>query len=261
MRVSGRRAGMLVGSAVLLVSAGLAGLGVAVLGAVLDAGPASAEIDGPCTATVDGIDVAARSADDTGDAIEVDRDSEIEIVVESDAIVDRYTVELEFAGFRWQVSEGEPDSTVWSDTIDVSDYSRFGVGLYKVHATSTGPGACEGTVLVKVGGNPLGTIAGWAGIVLGAAGLAGVTAGARRAVRGRRGRAPTFDPRATLGQNLAQVSTPADQVRLIESYVNAGPDGVRSLIEQVSGGPSGGGGGGGPGPGGPGSPVGPGVAQ
>ncbi len=217
-------------------------MAVAVSGlvAVSSARPAGAEISERCSASIDGIDVAGRSADDPGQAVEVDQDATVEIVVESDAIIETYTIELEFAGFRWQVAEGEPGSIIWSDRIEVGDYSRFGVGLYKVHATSTGPGACEGSVLVKVGGNPLATVAGWAGVVLAGLGLAGVAAGTRRAVRGRsRGRSPSFDPRAPLVQNQSLVATPADQVALIESYLSSGPDGIRALAEQLGGAPGG----------------------
>ena len=130
---------------------------------------ASADVDGPCTATINGIDVASRSATSPDDAIRVGKHDVIEVVVESSDTIDHYDVQLVFAGFRWTVASDEADGTTWNRTVKVEDYSRFGAGLYQVRAVSTGGARCEGAVLIRVGGSPLATPAGW--VALGATGL------------------------------------------------------------------------------------------
>ena len=132
------------------------------------AGPAGAQVEGPCEATIAGQDV--RGAATPSDAIEVDVDDQVEVTATSSGSpLDTYEVELEFAGFSWGVADGDADGQTWSDVVDVGDYADFSVGLYKVRGVSFAGGSeiCSGTAYIKVGGkNPLLTVAGAAGAVL-----------------------------------------------------------------------------------------------
>jgi hypothetical protein len=85
-------------------------------------------------------------------------------------------VELEFAGIRWTVHDEPTTGRTWSKEVAVDDYATYGVGLYKVIGSSSGPGlSCSGAALVKVEGNPLTTVAGLVG--LGLAIVGGVAVG------------------------------------------------------------------------------------
>jgi hypothetical protein len=68
--------------------------------------------------------------------------------------------------------------------MPVDQYSRFGVGLYRVTAVTTGPsGSCQAQALVRVEGGPIpGTAAGDAAALPSALGLAGFGASAGKAV-------------------------------------------------------------------------------
>ena len=131
------------------------------------AGPAGAQVEGPCQATIAGQDVSTAAR--PGDAIEVDVDDQVEVTATSSGSpLDTYEVELEFAGFAWGVADGEADGQTWSDVVDVSDYADFSVGLYKVRGVSFAGGSeiCTGTAYIKVGGkNPLLPAAGAVGAV------------------------------------------------------------------------------------------------
>ena len=72
--------------------------------ALVWAPPAGAETEGPCTATVDGQDVSGRSASDPDDAIEVDAEAVIDVEATSAQPIGSYAVEMEFAGFSWEVA-------------------------------------------------------------------------------------------------------------------------------------------------------------
>lgn len=137
--------------------------------------PASAS--GPCTGTVNGIDVAPLSATDPDDAIEVTKGGSIAAAVTSSEPIGHYKVQLSLAGFRWTVAEDDATGTSWSKLVDVDKYARFGVGLYQVYVVSEGGASCEGGVLIRVTGSPFSTFGGWlalamAGLGVGATALA-----------------------------------------------------------------------------------------
>ena len=143
------------------------------LSVVLGSGVAGAEIDGGCEATLAGEDVGSRSSSDLDDAIEVGAKDVVVVEATADRPIDSYTVEMEFAGISWEVASGEGDGNTWRDEVDVADYARYGVGVYKVSAVSTGGGTCVGSVLVEITGkSPMTTAAGIGATVVGAAGLA-----------------------------------------------------------------------------------------
>ncbi len=152
-------------------------LGTAVL---LGSAPAGAAVTGGCTATIDGVDVGPLSATDPADAIKVDGDQDITVEAKSTGTIDSYKIQLEFAGIRWTVGKGTANGKSWSKVVKVSDYSRYGVGLYSVRGVSNGASPCTGAALVKVSGNPFTTVAGIVGSALTVLGVAGVaTAGVR----------------------------------------------------------------------------------
>lgn len=159
--------------------------------AALVAGPvlllsarAGAEITGPCTATMNGVDV--NTIDTPGTALEVPYDGTITIEVQSSGEITGHVVKLEpVGGVAFTADEGADDGNGWSGTVDVADYATYGVGIYKVTGEATGPGACSGTAYVNVTGkNPLTTVAGAVGLAMTVVGAVGVGASAL-AVRGK----------------------------------------------------------------------------
>ena len=163
-----------------------------IIGAVLagafvltTAGTAGATVTGSCSGTINGVDVGPLSSSDPNDAVDVQSDQDITVAATAPGGIDRYKIKLEFAGIKWTVSKGTADNDSWSKVVNVSDYARYGVGLYRVHGVSTGSSSCTGSALVNVDGNPLTTIAGIAGsvmLVAGGAGVVGATLRARGSV-------------------------------------------------------------------------------
>jgi hypothetical protein len=137
----------LVGSAVVAV---IAGVGA----------PAGASMSGPCSATVNGQDVAPLSASSPGDAIDVGESDTIQVQAQSSGEIGSYRIELEYAGIRWTVAKGDATDNQWSRSVEVDDYARYGAGLYRVHGVSEGAASCDGSVLINVDGQPLTTPAG-----------------------------------------------------------------------------------------------------
>ncbi len=136
-------------------------LGVAVLACTARfVEPAHATMTGPCTATVNGEDVASRSASSPDDAIDLGDAEEATVTARSTGSIGGYRVQLEYAGIRWTVAKGRSDDNTWTRSVKVDDYARYGAGLYRVHGVSDGATTCDGVVLVKVGGSPLTTPAG-----------------------------------------------------------------------------------------------------
>jgi len=135
-----------------------------------------------CHATISGFDVSALDSEDTSKAVEVDKSSAVTVSMSSEQTMDQYTVDLAF-GFRgWQVAEGAAGQNSWRNALKVNDYARFGIGLYRVTATSFGPsGSCTANALVRVTGNPIpDTVAGDVGASLGALGGLGMLGSAIR---------------------------------------------------------------------------------
>jgi len=128
---------------------------------------AGATIDGPCTATIAGQNVADRETNATSDPITVAEGSNVPISMSAARPITHLEVELEFAGIRWTVYDEPTTGRSWSKVVDVDDYATYGVGLYKVIGSSSGPGlSCSGEALVEVEGSPLTTVAGLVGLGL-----------------------------------------------------------------------------------------------
>ena len=156
---------------------------VVVLGLAL-APEASATIEGPCEATMAGEDVVARDTFARSDAISVPQTGGVPVTITADSALDNLKLEIEFAGIPYEVSD-EP-TTVNSTTgvVPVDEYATYGIGLYKIVATSTGEGfTCVATALVDVQGTPLETAAGAIGIAMVIVGGLGVLSFALRGGR------------------------------------------------------------------------------
>ena len=149
---------------------------VAALAAALVAPQAAlAEIEGPCQATIAGQNVATSDTSARGEPIKVREEARIPVTMSSQRPITSLEVEIEFAGLGWTVHDEPTEGTSWARTVDVGDYSKYGVGLYKVSATSSGQGfSCTGAALVEVDGSPLSTVAGLVGIGLAVVGGLGV---------------------------------------------------------------------------------------
>lgn len=147
---------------------------------------ASAAINGPCTAKIAQTNVAPLSATDRADAIAVKQHGVAGVTMSSSKPITHLRVQISLAGLHWTVKNGSSHGTSWSKTVNVGHYARWGVGLYQVTGTSTGPGVrCSGTALVKVEGNPLGKPAGIVGAAVFLLGIGGVAASSLAAFRGR----------------------------------------------------------------------------
>ena len=139
------------------------------------AATASGGISGPCSASVAGANVATHGTGATAKPIVVGHDALVPIVLSAQGQLTHVRITLEFAGTSWVVKDRTVSTPVYRDTIPVKDYSRYGVGLYRVSGTGTGAGfTCTGSTLVKVKGNPLTSVVGIGGVaatLLGGTGL------------------------------------------------------------------------------------------
>jgi hypothetical protein len=153
--------------------------------------PAGAVVKGPCTATVNGIDVAPLPVDDPSQAIKVKKEDTITYDVASPVKVRSRNFVLSFAGFNVTVDSGSSSATGGGDgrsgAVVVDDYAWMGAGLYQVAGVGhlANGQTCSGAVLIDVQGNPLGTVAGVVGLILTALGGAGIVVGAIRQGGGR----------------------------------------------------------------------------
>jgi hypothetical protein len=145
------------------------------------AGSASAEVDGPCTATFNGVDAGPLKID-PDDAIKVQENDTVVVTFQSSGFAS-HQVNVSFVDFGSSVDaltdDDDGGDTEWVGNVEVSDWSDYGAGLYKVEgkAELTDGGSCSGAVLIEVDKNPLTTLAGLiaaAVTAVGAASLLGV---------------------------------------------------------------------------------------
>jgi hypothetical protein len=138
---------------------------LAVAAALVYSPSAGAEIDGPCQASVARRSVAGLDTGPRSEAIEVREKARVPVTMTATRPITHLTVELEFAGLRWTVHDDATEGSTWTRFVNVADYSKYGVGLYEVVATSDGQDfTCAGAALVDVQGTPLRTPAGIAGL-------------------------------------------------------------------------------------------------
>lgn len=135
---------------------------------------AHAEIEGPCDATIAGVDIGGLDPNDPGDAIDVDYEDDVAVSMSSAEGFRSHVIELEFARYLngdAPVEEREDaGETSFTKIVDVSDWAWAGVGLYKIKAKATldDGTTCKGAALIDVGGrHPLITIAGGVSALVG----------------------------------------------------------------------------------------------
>lgn len=153
------------------------------------AGPAGAQVSGGCVVTVNGENV--NRAHSPGTAFEFDEGDVIEVVGTSTAPVESYEITMKYGLFSYPAKSGEPtgDDTRWSGEVEVDDYTRFGVGLYRVDGSSTGAAPCSGWAYIRINGPfPLTTVAGAVAGIATVAGIAGVASATRPPKGGKPGR-------------------------------------------------------------------------
>jgi hypothetical protein len=163
----------------------LAFLLASAVGALASAPEAAATVVGPCDAEIASQDAAGLRASARDDPVPVDRSSLVPVTMTSDRALTRLKVELEFAGVRWTVHDRPTEGTSWRSEVPVDDYGLYGMGLWKVVASTEGQGfSCEATALIDVRDDheldPLSTIAGLVGLGLAITGVLGILAVASR---------------------------------------------------------------------------------
>ena len=155
--------------------------GFAVVVMLACASQAAATVGGPCTAEINGEDIGPREVGATSDPIVVSSNRPVSVTMSSERELERLEVELEFSGIRWTVHERPSTGTSWISDVPVDDYSSYGVGIWKVVASSEGAGfTCESAALIEIAVDtrfePLKTPAGLVGLALALVGLLGVVA-------------------------------------------------------------------------------------
>ena len=137
-------------------------------------GQAFAEVEGPCTAQVGGVD-ATDGFDTPGNAIDVPTDQQLQVAGTAEGRVTGlvYTVHIAGGGVNvGNVALGQ-NGRNWSGTVDLNEFSWAGVGLFEVTAeVQTEAGECFGRVYICIEGrNPLTTAAGGGATAVGAGGV------------------------------------------------------------------------------------------
>jgi hypothetical protein len=135
-------------------------------------GRASANVVGPCTATLAGVPVTT-GHDSAGTAIDTDYRSIIPYdgKATTGKAVSSVRVHVEVLGLDLRTTEGKTKGATWTSVAEVKKYAWAGVGLYRVRGFALGAGGtlCTGTAYVCVKGkSPLLTVAGLLGVALAA---------------------------------------------------------------------------------------------
>jgi hypothetical protein len=155
------------------VAALLAAVGIALLAAA----PASAEVNGGCSASMNGVNLA-HTPPNGGPAVTVGKDDVVPFTM-SGVGGQKFTelhIYLTFAGVDADIYDAPAGGGTWSHNVDVHSFARFGVGYYRLKGVGdlAGGGSCDGEALIKVTGDPLGTVAGDAGVGATVAGVLGM---------------------------------------------------------------------------------------
>lgn len=136
---------------------------------------AHAGIEGPCEASISGVDMSDRETRARSAAIAVSETARPVVAMSADRPIARATIEFELFGLGIPLHDEPATGRSWEHELPIDEYSTWGVGLYKVVATSTGTGfSCTATALIDVEGSAVATAAGLAALGLAAAGAVGV---------------------------------------------------------------------------------------
>jgi hypothetical protein len=130
---------------------------LALLAVILVALSVQAQVSGPCTGTINGQDFHG--------TVTVPENNTVAWEFNSNAgFISSWAITLYYASIPIPVDTGEdedPDKTTKGDIADVSQYAKYGVGIYQLTGTvNSEGGACTGTVNIIVQGNPLTTLIG-----------------------------------------------------------------------------------------------------
>jgi hypothetical protein len=162
------------------VAALVAAVGVA----LLVAAPASAYVDGGCHARLAGHKLDGL-APDGAHAIVLGKDDVVAMTMSGPSGKDfsDLHIYLTFVGVDSDIYDASASGGTWSHPVDVHSFARFGIGYYELKGVGDfrGGGSCDGSAMVKVTGDPLGTLAGDAGLggtIAGVLGLLGAGLGA-----------------------------------------------------------------------------------
>jgi hypothetical protein len=124
-------------------------------------------------------------------AFEFTEDEVVRVVGTSSAPVESYDIDMVYGLFTYPAKSGTPtgDDTVWASEVEVGDYTRYGVGIYRVEGSSSGAAPCSGWAYIKITGPfPLTTVAGGAAAVVAVIGVAGMASAVRPPKGGKPGR-------------------------------------------------------------------------
>jgi len=138
----------------------LAAVGIALLAAQ----PAAAEVNGGCKASMAGVNLA-HTPPHGGPAVTVARDAVVPFSMTgvSGENFSELHIYYTIAGFDIDIYDASAGGGSWSHNVDIHSFARFGVGYYRLKGVGDfagGRGFCDGEALIKVTGDPLGTVAG-----------------------------------------------------------------------------------------------------
>ena len=155
-----------------------------ILGVVLVlATSAAAEITPGCSASINGQSVEKLSSTNPDHAIPVQEGTTVPVSGQAPSEISHVLIKMEAAGFQWTVRDAPTSGTSWQNTVPVDRYAKYGAGLYKVVAESTGGQKCVAAALVDVQVNPLSTAAGIAAAIITAVGALGTIGTAAMSAR------------------------------------------------------------------------------
>jgi len=156
----------------LAVAALLTAVGIALLAAA----PAGAEVNGGCSASMKGVNLA-HTPPHGGPAVTVSKDEVVPFSMTGTGSK-RFTelhIYLTFAGWDADIYDAPAGGGTWSHDVAVHKFAKFGVGYYRLKGVGdfADGSSCDGVALIKVTGDPIGTVAGDVGIGATVAGVFG----------------------------------------------------------------------------------------
>ena len=145
--------------------------------ALLAASPAGAEVNGGCSASMKGVNLA-HTPPHGGPAVTVSKDEVVSFSM-SGTGSKRFTrlhIYLTFAGWDVDIYDAPAGGGTWSHDVAIHKFAKFGVGYYRLKGVGdfADGSSCDGVALIKVTGDPIGTVAGDVGIGATVAGVFGM---------------------------------------------------------------------------------------
>lgn len=127
---------------------------------------ASAKLDGPCSASVAGRDLATASATDPAQAIVIQPGQSIDYSFSATSGVVSHAAMASIGPYELKLAESAADGKTSSavGSFDVAQVSEVAGGVYavKAHATLADGSTCTGEFLMRIDGDPLGSTVGMA---------------------------------------------------------------------------------------------------